>query len=158
MTNLCKDTAKRLLTCVLVLTFYWMFNFRTHRHTSPGCYLAEWPVCALGQVDACTWTSDWLKSAKCTKFLIFMNGTWPSATHRHSAKWSPTLHTGSEQKITCYQKSLRMPLHCLYKVSLILFFSKDNPSTFKNYPFLVLCAFNTMSFHKKKCNKRRKAF
>ena len=27
--------------------------------TIPGYYLAEWPVCALGQVDACTWTSDW---------------------------------------------------------------------------------------------------
>ena len=70
-------------------------------YTSLECYLAEWPVCALGQVDACTWTSDWLapsqirllKSAKCAKFLIFMNDTWPSATHRHLAKWSPTLYT-----------------------------------------------------------------
>ncbi len=25
---------------------------------SPGCYLDEWPVRALSQVDGCTWTSD----------------------------------------------------------------------------------------------------
>ena len=25
---------------------------------SPGYYLDEWPVCALNQVDACTWTSE----------------------------------------------------------------------------------------------------
>ncbi len=60
--------------------------------TSPGCYLDECPFGALSQVDPCTWTSDWqLKSAKCTKFLIFMNGTWPSGAYRHSAKWYPRL-------------------------------------------------------------------
>ena len=80
--------------------------------TSPGCYLDECLFDALSQVDPCTWTSDWqslfafhcyftteirlLKWAKCPKFhefLIFMNRSWPSGTHWHSAKWYPGLIT-----------------------------------------------------------------
>ena len=72
-------------------------------HYSLGCYLDEWPVHALSQLDGCNWTSDCqapgqvpsptdhlvkchlkfgdnfrqLELANCAKFLIFVNGTWP---------------------------------------------------------------------------------
>ena len=65
-------------------------------------HLAKW-MHALEQVTdwhLVKWPHDYFRtkirlfrSAKCTKFLIFIEGTWPSTTHRHSAKWSPTLVT-----------------------------------------------------------------
>ena len=36
----------------------WFLFSYSHPNNSPGCYLDEWPLRALSQVDACTWTSD----------------------------------------------------------------------------------------------------
>ncbi len=45
-------------------------------------HLAKWIPAIVRSVTSDKWTSI---------FLIFMNGTWPSGTHWHSAKWYPGL-------------------------------------------------------------------
>ncbi len=81
----------------------------------------------LGQVSKCCAyisadklfprrTKKWL-SAKCTKFLIFMNGTWPSGAHRHSAKWYPRLF---------YEKNVLYIFQ--YGLSIMLFSRLDHVS------------------------------
>ena len=42
----------------LQLKSNWLKDRLDLNLTSPGCYLDEWPVHALSQVDSCTWTSD----------------------------------------------------------------------------------------------------
>ncbi len=43
----------------------YLFNCSICTICSPGYYLDEWPVCALSQVDACTWTNDLVKWTTC---------------------------------------------------------------------------------------------
>ena len=46
-------------------------------------HLGRW-MAPLGQVTV-------VHLVKCTKFIFSLNGTWPSGTSRHSAKWYPRL-------------------------------------------------------------------
>ncbi len=57
---------------------------------SPGCYLDEWPIRALGLVATCTWTSDWYQICN---FLDWHLAKW----HIAALSWVIT-HTG----IACY--------------------------------------------------------
>ncbi len=83
-----KDSFKHIS---LNLVFYVLTVRDVTWMSALSMHLAKW-IPALGQVTDSHLAK--LKSAKCTKFLIFMNGTWPSGTHWHSAKWYPGLLKG----------------------------------------------------------------
>ncbi len=77
--------------------------------TSLGYYFDECQWYALNEVGSGTCSSDTqslgLKLAKCAQFLIFMNGTWASATQASDILyWKPqsfTLWVGYNDACTC---------------------------------------------------------
>ncbi len=94
----------KIMQFLSVFHMFVISCFLSHSY-SPG------PVRALSRVDGCTWTSNcqapgqvpsstdhlvkcYLKFGDpdrfpliCANFLIFVNGTWPSAIEWHLAKW-----------------------------------------------------------------------